>query len=107
MPARPTDSSPERKLTRFELGRYLSYCSELFSLSSKAAALYAQYLNDPVVLAAVNDIETLAAGLSNKVWQKIMILDIAATDGAAEPEHAANYKVEDVTLQRSGGVTGC
>jgi hypothetical protein len=73
----PTSSSPERDLTRSEMGRYLDYCSELFSLTSKTAALYAQHLSDPVVLDAVSDIETLAASLSNKVWQKIMILDTA------------------------------
>lgn len=75
-----TASSPERALTRFELTRYLDYCSELFSLTSKVAALYVQYLNDAVVLNAVNDIETLAASLSNKVWQKIMILDTAVPE---------------------------
>ena len=47
----------------------------MLSLSSKLAALHVQYVNDPVVLDAVNDIETLAASLSNKIWQKIMILD--------------------------------
>lgn len=74
-PEMATASSPERNLTRFELVRYLDYCSELFSLSSKVAALYAQHLNDAVVLAAVNDVESVAASLSQKVWQKIMILD--------------------------------
>jgi hypothetical protein len=73
-----TPSSPERSLTRFELARYLDYCSELLSLASKLAALHVQYVNDPVVLDAVNDIETLAASLSNKIWQKIMILDTVA-----------------------------
>jgi hypothetical protein len=76
----PTASSPARTLTSFELGRYLDYCSELFSLASKVAALYVQYLNDPVVLEAVNDVETLGAGLSNKVWQKIVALDHRAPD---------------------------
>lgn len=76
-PAMTTQSSPRRSFTRFELARYLDYCSELLSLTSKLAALHVQYLNDPVVLDAVNDIETLAASLSNKIWQKIMILDIA------------------------------
>lgn len=74
-PGRATPSSPERSFTRFELGRYLNYCSELLSLSSKLAALHVQYVNDPVVLDAVNDIEELASSLSNKVWQKIVILD--------------------------------
>jgi hypothetical protein len=74
-----TASSPERSLSRFELARYLDYCSEMLSLASKLAALHVQYVNDPVVLNAVNDIETLAASLSNKIWQKIMILDSADT----------------------------
>ncbi len=72
-----TASSPRRTLTRFELVRYLNYCSEMFALCSKVAALYVQHLNDAVVLEAVNDIESLAASLSHKVWQKIMILDTA------------------------------
>jgi hypothetical protein len=75
-----TASSPKRTLTRFELARYLDYCSELLSISSKVAALHVQYVNDHVVLDAVNDIETLAASLSNKIWQKIMILDTVAPD---------------------------
>jgi hypothetical protein len=73
-----TESSPVRQLTRFELTRYLDYCSELLSLSSKLAALHVQYVNDPVVLDAVNDIEALASSLSSQIWQKIMILDTAA-----------------------------
>ena len=74
-PGMATAASPERTLTRFEMVRYLDYCSELFSLSSKVAALYLQHMNDAVVLEAVNDIESLATSLSRKVWQKIMILD--------------------------------
>ena len=72
--AATTPASPERPYTPFELGRYLDYCSELFSLTSKVAALYSQSLRDPVVLDAVSDIETLGASLSNKVWQKIIVL---------------------------------
>jgi hypothetical protein len=79
-PSMRTESSPARTFTRFELARYLDYCSELLSITSKLAALHVQYLNDPVVLDAVNDIETLAASLSNKIWQKIMILDIALSE---------------------------
>jgi hypothetical protein len=76
-PDMTTASSPVRRFTRFELARYLDYCSELLSLSSKLAALHVQYINDPVVLDAVNDIEVLASNLSNKMWQKIVILDTA------------------------------
>jgi hypothetical protein len=35
-------------------------------------------LNDPVVLNAVNDVESLAGQLSRKIWQKIMLLDTVA-----------------------------
>lgn len=74
-PVRDTASSPVASLTPSELGRYLDYCSELLSVISKLAALHVQHFNDPVTLAAVNDIETLSAGLSNKMWQKITLLD--------------------------------
>jgi hypothetical protein len=74
-PASATASSPVRKLSRAELARYLDYCSELLALTSKLAALHAQHLQDPVVLDAVNDIESLTADLSRKIWQKITILD--------------------------------
>jgi len=73
-----TESSPRRELDRFLLGRYLDYCSELLSLVSKVAALYAQSFDDPVVLAAVDEVESLTTGLSGKIWQKIMIVDQAA-----------------------------
>jgi hypothetical protein len=70
-----TPSSPVRQWSRFELGRYLDYCSEMLSLISKLAALYVQNFDDPVVLAAVDEVETLTTGLSRKIWQKIMMLD--------------------------------
>jgi hypothetical protein len=69
------DHSPARPYNRFELNRYLDYCSEMLSLTSKLAALYAQESQDPIVLGAVTGIQDLAGSLSNKVWQKIMILD--------------------------------
>ena len=70
-----TESSPPRVMSRFELARYLDYCSELLSLVGKLASLHAQYLPDTVVLDTVNDIEELSTGLSRKIWQKIVILD--------------------------------
>lgn len=78
-----TASSPKRSLTAFQLNRYLDYCTELLSVISKVAALYAQRLNDPVVLAAVNEVEGLTTGLSNKIWQKLVILDRATHEGSA------------------------
>ena len=70
-----TASSPQRTMTPFELTRYLDYCSEMLSLTSKLAAVYAQNLPDPVVIDAVYDIESLTTNLSQKIWQKITILD--------------------------------
>lgn len=79
---KPTESSPQRTMTPYQLTRYLEYCSEMLSLTSKLAALHVQFLDDPVVLDAVNDVESLTQGLSNKIWQKIMILDLAGPEGA-------------------------
>jgi hypothetical protein len=75
-----TASSPVRLLTKAELGRYLDYGSELLSLTSKLAALYAERLTDSVVLQAVDEVETLTTGLSGKIWQKIMMLDSHAAE---------------------------
>jgi hypothetical protein len=70
-----TPSSPARTLTRFELTRYLDYCSEMLSLSAKVAVLYAQSFPDATVVEVVSDLERIAAGLSQKIWQKIIILE--------------------------------
>ena len=73
-----TPSSPRRTFTKFELARYLDYCSEMLSVISKAAALYVQEFDDPVTLAAVNDVEQLTGSLSQKLWLKIDILERVA-----------------------------
>lgn len=70
-----TPSSPQATMTQPELARYLDYCSEMLALNSKVAALYAQNLDDPVVLAAVDEVEALTSGLSAKIWQKLVILN--------------------------------
>jgi hypothetical protein len=70
---RATPHSPQRTLSRYELVRYLDYCSEMLSLASKVAFLYVQKFNDPVSIKAVNELELLADGMSNKIWQKIQM----------------------------------
>jgi hypothetical protein len=80
-----TSSSPDRHMSPFELQRYLSYCSELLSLTSKVAALYADKLRDPVVVEAVGDIERLTTELSQKMWQKIELMEERIHDGPAGP----------------------
>jgi len=69
-----TSLSPKTTLDKFQLRRYLDYCSEMLSLTGKMAALYVQNFDDGVALSAVNEIESLTTGLSRKIWQKIMIL---------------------------------
>lgn len=68
---RDTRSSPRMSLDAFQLRRYLDYCSEMLSLVGKVAALHLRKLDDATVVAAVNEIEALTTGLSEKIWQKI------------------------------------
>jgi hypothetical protein len=86
-----TPSSPARTLTPYELSRYLDYCSEMMALTSKVAVLFAQSLPDPVVTEAVSDIERIASGMAQKVWQKIMMIDtlILNAPASAHPSPAA------------------
>ena len=69
-----TLSSPKRVLTKFELFRYLNYCSETIAIISKISTIYAQEFEDEIVIETVNDIEILSTGLNQKIWQKINIL---------------------------------
>ncbi|HWU25241.1 MAG TPA: hypothetical protein VN154_02450 [Rhizomicrobium sp.] len=70
----PTAASPERRMSQFELSRYLEYCSEMLALISKLAALYAGATHDETIISAVNEMEELTSDLGRKIWQKIMIL---------------------------------
>jgi hypothetical protein len=69
-----TASSPKRVLSKFELFRYLNYCTEAIAIISKISTIYAQEFDDDIVVETVNDIEILSTGLSQKIWQKIIIL---------------------------------
>jgi hypothetical protein len=73
----PTPHSPARITNSADLARYLDYCSEMLSLTGKLAALFAQSVNDDVVMKAVNDIEDLGSNLSRKIWQKITMVETA------------------------------
>jgi hypothetical protein len=79
----PDGAAPRRAMTPSELTRYLDYCSEMLSLTSKLAALYAQVLPDAVVIDAVNEIENLTANFSRKIWQKISIVESLAAPAPA------------------------
>ena len=90
-----TPSSPPLLLNKFQMTRYLDYCSEMLSLTSKVAVVFGQSLDDQAVGDVVSDIERVSAGLSQRIWQKIMMLqeletapDAAATaprDGEKAP----------------------
>ena len=87
-PKHDTASSPRRTMSPFELNRYLDYCSEMLALVGKIAALYVQNFPDEQAVGAVNDVENLTAGMSRKIWQKIMIL-YSAERGSAAGSQAA------------------
>jgi hypothetical protein len=65
------------------MGRYLHYCTELLAVVSKIGQLYVQDFPDATAQTAVDQFESLATGLSSKIWQKLMILDRIRSD--AEP----------------------
>jgi hypothetical protein len=58
-----------------QLLRYLDYCSEMLSLVRRFAALYGQESGDTVIAELVDGIADLTSSLSNKIWQKITILN--------------------------------
>ncbi len=78
--------SKTRTMSAADLIRYLDYCSELLAINSKLAALHVQYFQDAEVLKIVNEVEMLAHELSNKIWQKIMILDVKVKEVVGKEE---------------------
>jgi hypothetical protein len=69
------DMSDQTTKTPAELNRYLNYCNELLSIISKIAALYVQDFPDAPAVAAADQVENLCSGVSQRIWQKIMVLD--------------------------------
>lgn len=63
-----------RRMNPAELERYLSHTADLLSLIGKLAAWYAQQVNDPEVLMAINEIEQLTGDMVQRTWQKISII---------------------------------
>ena len=74
------------------MARYLDYCSEMLSLTSKVAVLFAQGFPEPTVTEAVSDIERIAAGLSQKIWQKINILEALGPEGFGQSAQYGNWR---------------
>lgn len=69
-----TTESVRHGLDADQLHHYLSYCSEMLSLTAKTAALCAEHSADAVVLENVSNVETLTTELCSKIWQKISLL---------------------------------
>jgi hypothetical protein len=59
----------------YDLNRYLNYCNEMLAIISKVAALYVQDFPDPQTVTVVDQVESLCSGLSERIWQKLMIMD--------------------------------
>jgi hypothetical protein len=59
----------------YDLNRYLNYCNEMLAIISKIAALYVQDFPDAMTVNVVDQVESLCSGLSERIWQKLMILD--------------------------------
>ncbi len=78
----------ELGMTAAELSNYLDYCSELLSLVSKTAALFAEHTQDNTVLQTVDSIEDLTTGMGREIWQKIALLP-----GRAPREIDAEHRV--------------
>ena len=78
--SRRPDATRASTMSRVEMAQYLDYCSELLAVTSKLAALHIQAFSDPVVADSVNGIQALTLGLSSKIWQKIMILDLVGSE---------------------------
>jgi hypothetical protein len=91
-----TASSPPLTLTEFQMTRYLEYCTEMLSLASKVAVLFGQSLDDPAVAEVVSDIERISAGLSQKIWQKIVVLQqLRAAEAAMPPLFGTGKSTQD------------
>lgn len=97
-----TPSSPQRSLSPFLLSRYLDYCSELLSLTSKIAALYVQNFPDTTALEAVDQVESLTTGLSRGIWQKLNILDRVVQQVSGKPNEESPSGTE--AAARDSGV---
>lgn len=87
-----TKSSPANDMDAFEMSRYLDYCSEMLSLIGKIASFYSLHWDDEIAIRAVNEIERLTAGLSQKIFQKIMIIH-GTLD--VRRQSSANHAVDD------------
>jgi hypothetical protein len=67
-----------------ELMQYLHYCTEMLAIIAKIGQLYVEDFHDMTTLSAVDQLEGLTTGLSQKIWQKLMILEQVRADEAEQ-----------------------
>ena len=103
---RHTTLSPKMNMSRFELHRYLDYCSEMLALLGKIAAVYVQEFDDGVALASAAEIETLTTGLSSKIWQKIAILSTVENQIADGGSGSVGVASDSPLLEQPGTMSG-
>ena len=53
------------------MSRHLDYCGEMLSLIGEIASIYILHWHDDIAVRAVNEVERMTAGLSQKFFQKI------------------------------------
>lgn len=86
-----SDSPPESDLQGYELARYLDYCADMLAITGKLAAVYLEYIEDPVVLTTINDFESLTGEMARKIWQKVTVLELQGNlDAAKTPSQIAD-----------------
>jgi hypothetical protein len=70
-----TPESPPRIADPALLGRYLTYSSEMLSLTGKLGYLCVQDYHDEEASETVNNLEELILGMSHKIWQKVSLVE--------------------------------
>lgn len=81
----PSRETSGESLDAERMRLYLHFCTELLAVVGKLGQLYVQEFRDAQAVAAVDQFENLATGLSSKIWQKLMILERVAPQTAAPP----------------------
>ncbi|MEL7043362.1 MAG: hypothetical protein AAGL90_17720 [Pseudomonadota bacterium] len=93
-----SESRPESDLHGYALVRYLDYCADLLAITGKLASAYLQYIEDPIVIASVNEFESLTADMSGKIWQKVTVLEL---QGGFQTQYGTIAPESDVPIDSS------
>jgi hypothetical protein len=92
-----SETPPESDLHGYDLVRYLDYCADLLAITGKLAAIYLEYVEDPVVISSVNDFESMTGELSRKIWQKVTVLELQGGFQGATAMVEQPYVGDEVT----------